>query len=343
MRLTVVDRQLQPSIIEQFDNRSGEVARLRSRATTVPVMGSDSAGSVKQIRLHGHEVSYRAAGDGPLVVLVHGMAGSSATWDAVIPALAAHFTVVALDLPGHGASAKPSDGDYSLGAYASIVRDLMVASGYERATIVGQSLGGGVAMQFAYQFPSRCERLVLVGSGGLGREVSIMLRALAFPGAEFLFPVLFASVVRDAGRGVFEGLRRIGLRPSAYVAEIWRGYETLVDPTSRAAFLHTLRSVVDVGGQRVSAHDRLPLAVDIPTLIVWGANDAIIPSRHAADAHAALPNSRVEIFERVGHFPHCEAPERFVDVLTDFITSTEPAGFTEEGFARALSVGRAAS
>ncbi len=296
---------------------------------------------MQHVRLHGHEVSYRTEGEGPVVVLVHGMAGSSATWERVIPALAERFTVVALDLPGHGASAKP-DGDYSLGAFASIVRDLMVASGYERATVVGQSLGGGVAMQFAYQFPSRCERLVLVGSGGLGREVSPLLRALAFPGVEFLFPVLFASVVRDAGRGVLGGLRRIGLRPSAYFTEIWRGYETLVEPENRAAFVHTLRSVVDVGGQRVSAHDRLPLAADIPTLIVWGSDDAIIPSRHAADAHATLPNSRVEIFEGVGHFPHCEAPERFVRVLTDFIDSTEPAGFTEERFARALTgAGRA--
>jgi pimeloyl-ACP methyl ester carboxylesterase len=291
---------------------------------------------MERVSVHGREVAYRLEGSGPLVVLVHGMAGSGATWDLVVPALAECCTVLTLDLPGHGSSAKPVDGDYSLGAFASIVRDLMVTLGHERATIVGQSLGGGVAMQFAYQFPSRCERLVLVGSGGLGREVAPILRALAFPGVEYLYPVLFASVFRDAGRGVLGGLRKIGLRPSAYFEQIWHSYESLTEPETRAAFAHTLHSVVGVGGQRVSAHDRLPLADNIPTLIVWGENDAIIPSRHAEAAHATLPSSRVEIFEGVGHFPHCEEPERFVRVLTEFIDSTEPAALTEAHFARAL-------
>ena len=168
--------------------------------------GLDGGGyGVNVLQIHGHDVAYRAAGNGPVVVLVHGMAGSSATWEQVIPRLAERFTVVAPDLPGHGESAKPHDGDYSLGAFASSVRDLMVTLGHPRATIVGQSLGGGVAMQFAYQFPTRCERLVLVGSGGLGREVTPLLRALAFPGIELLFPVLFAQIWRDAGRGVARG------------------------------------------------------------------------------------------------------------------------------------------
>jgi pimeloyl-ACP methyl ester carboxylesterase len=265
------------------------------------------------------------------------MAGSSATWDRVIPALAERFAVLALDLPGHGVSAKPADGDYSLGSFASVARDLMMTLGLERGTIVGQSLGGGVAMQFAYQFPSRCERLVLVGSGGLGRDVSPLLRVLAFPGVEFLYPVIFASVLRDAGRGLLGGLRKVGLRPSAYVDQIWQSYESLTDPETRAAFARTLHSVVDATGQTVSAHDRLPLAREIPTLVVWGSDDAIIPSRHAADAAATLPDCRVEIFERVGHFPHCEDPERFVRVLTDFIETTEPATVTDEQFARAVA------
>jgi len=272
-----------------------------------------------------------------LVVLVHGMAGSAATWDHVFPALTERFAVLALDLPGHGSSAKPADGDYSLGSFASVVRDLMMTLGLDRGTVVGQSLGGGVAMQFAYQFPSRCERLVLVGSGGLGRDVSPLLRALAFPGVEFVYPVIFAPVLRDAGRSVLGGLRRIGLRPSAYVDQIWQCYESLAEPEARAAFARTLCSVVDMTGQRVSAHDRLPLAREVPTLIVWGANDAIIPSTHAADAAATLPNSRVEIFEGVGHFPHCEDPDRFVRVLTDFLESTEPARITDERFARAVA------
>ena len=287
--------------------------------------------------MHGREVAYRFEGDGPLIVLVHGMAGSRATWDRVVPVLAERFAVLALDLPGHGLSAKPVDGDYSLGSFASVVRDLMMTLDLERGTIVGQSLGGGVAMQFAYQFPSRCERLVLVGSGGLGREVSPLLRLLAFPGVEFVYPVLFASVLRDAGRGVLGGLRRIGLRPSAYVDQIWQSYESLTNPETRAAFARTLHSVVDARGQRVSAHDRLPLARAIPTLVVWGADDAIIPSRHAANAAATLPGSRIELFDGVGHFPHCEDPERFVRVLTDFLHTTEAATITDEQFARAVA------
>ena len=287
--------------------------------------------------MHGREVAYRFEGDGPLIVLVHGMAGSRATWDRVVPVLAERFAVLALDLPGHGLSAKPVDGDYSLGSFASVVRDLMMTLDLERGTIVGQSLGGGVAMQFAYQFPSRCERLVLVGSGGLGREVSPLLRLLAFPGVEFVYPVLFASVLRDAGRGVLGCLRRIGLRPSAYVDQIWQSYESLTNPETRAAFARTLHSVVDARGQRVSAHDRLPLARAIPTLVVWGADDAIIPSRHAANAAATLPGSRIELFDGVGHFPHCEDPERFVRVLTDFIHTTEAATITDEQFARAVA------
>ena len=124
-----------------------------------------------EIVLHGHRVFYRSAGSGPVVVLVHGITSTSATWANVLPYLAERFTVIAPDLLGHGESAKPR-GDYSLGAYASGIRDLLLALGHERATFVGHSLGGGVAMQLAYQFPEHCERLVLVSSGGLGREIS---------------------------------------------------------------------------------------------------------------------------------------------------------------------------
>src|SRR5919108_4080092 len=135
----------------------------------------------EEIILHGHRVSYRRAGWGPVVVLIHGITGSSQTWEEVIEPLAEDYTVVAPDLLGHGESAKPR-GDYSLGAYASGIRDLLSALGHERATFVGHSLGGGVAMQLAYQFPEHCERLVLVSSGGLGREITTLLRVANRPG-----------------------------------------------------------------------------------------------------------------------------------------------------------------
>jgi pimeloyl-ACP methyl ester carboxylesterase len=280
---------------------------------------------VQTVSIHGHDLAYRTAGDGPAFLLVHGMAGSASTWRHVMPALSANATVVAPDLPGHGRSDK-GRGDYSLGGYASALRDLLLALGHERVTVVGQSLGGGIAMQFAYQYPERCERLVLVGSGGLGPEVHLLLRALSFPGAEYLLGLACAEPVRNAGTALANLFGRVGLRPQPAVDEMWRAYASLGDAESRQAFVRTLRSVIDVGGQCVSATDRLYLTSVMPTLLVWGAADRIIPVSHAYDAHAAMPGSRLEVFEGVGHFPHCEAPDRFVDVLLDFVRTTEPAG-----------------
>jgi pimeloyl-ACP methyl ester carboxylesterase len=282
---------------------------------------------LQRITLHGHELSYRTAGSGPVIALVHGMAGSSETWRLVAPALAQDFTVLAPDLLGHGTSAKPR-ADYSLGAFASGIRDLLVALGHEQATIVGQSLGGGVAMQFAYQFPERCERLVLVASGGLGEEVNPLLRALTLPGAELVLPVACASWFRDAGNALLGFFGRIGLRPGAHLDEIWRSYGSLADTATRTAFLQTLRAVVDQSGQRVSAADKLYLAAAVPTLIMWGDHDNIIPVRQAHATHAAIPGSRLEIFEGAGHFPHCEQPDEFARVLVDFMHSTAPAAMT---------------
>jgi pimeloyl-ACP methyl ester carboxylesterase len=279
---------------------------------------------LRHIEIHGHRVGCRTGGSGPVIVLVHGMAGSSATWRYVLPMLAEHFTVVAPDLVGHGESEKPR-GDYSLGAFASGIRDLLLALGHERATLVGQSLGGGVAMQFAYQFPERTVRLVLVSSGGLGDEVNLLLRLLALPGAELVLQLGCNDWVHDAGRQVAGWLARIGLHTGRHLEEVWEGYGSLADAQTRAAFLHTLRSVVDVGGQRVSANDRLYLAAEMPTLIMWGDRDRILPVGQGHATHAAMPGSRLEIFEGAGHCPHCEDPERFADVLVDFMHTTQPS------------------
>src|SRR3954451_20953347 len=137
------------------------------------------------MQLHGHRVIYRTVGSGPPVVLIHGMVNSSLHWEEVALRLADRYTVIAPDLIGHGDSAAVR-GDYSIGAHAASIRDLLAVIGVDRATIVGHSLGGGVAMQFFYQFPQRVERMVLVSSGGLGREVSPMLRGAALPGAAAL-------------------------------------------------------------------------------------------------------------------------------------------------------------
>lgn len=279
---------------------------------------------LRHIEIHGHRVGYRQAGSGPVIVLIHGMAGSSSTWRSVMPTLAEHFTVVAPDLVGHGASEKPR-GDYSLGAFASGVRDLLFVLGLESATLVGQSLGGGVAMQFAYQFPERCERLVLVSSGGLGEEVNLLLRLLALPGAELVLGIGCKRWLHDAGVDVAGRLANVGLRTSANLREIWDSYGSLADAETRTAFLQTLRSVIDFSGQRVSAADRLYLAAEVPTLIIWGENDVIIPVEQGRVTHAAIAGSRLEIFEGTGHFPHREHPDHFCRVVIDFMSTTSSA------------------
>jgi pimeloyl-ACP methyl ester carboxylesterase len=278
---------------------------------------------VETVDLHGHEVSYRVAGEGPLVVLVHGIAGSSEQWDAVARLLAERYTVLAPDLLGHGRSAKPR-GDYSLGAYAVSIRDLLIALGHRRGTVVGHSLGGGIAMQFAYQFPIFCERLVLVSSGGLGREVHPLLRAATLPGSELVLPLIASGRILAAGAAVGAFLERLGLRAGPDLAEMARGYGSLADAGARQAFIHTLRAVIDPGGQRVSATDRLYLAEEMPSLVVWGRNDPLIPVEHAEIAHAAMPGSRLEVFDRAGHFPQLDDPIGFADLLREFMESTEP-------------------
>ncbi len=283
---------------------------------------------VKTVTLHGRPVTYAHAGKGPVLLLIHGMAGNFQNWQEVIEPLARHHTVLAPDLPGHGGSA-PGFGDYSLGALAAGLRDLLAALGHDRATIVGHSLGGGIAMQFAYQFPEMTERLVLVSSGGLGLEVSPVLRAAALPGAD-RFIATTAGAVGAVGSAVGRGLKLIGLQANADIAEVVRGYTSLADPDRRAAFLATLRSVVGTGGQRVHAGDRLYLVEDLPVLIIWGARDSIIPAHHGESAHQLIPGSQLEVFDDVGHLPQLEAPARFVTVLERFLTETEPNLFDAE-------------
>jgi pimeloyl-ACP methyl ester carboxylesterase len=292
----------------------------------------------EEIILHGHRVSYRQAGWGPVIVLIHGITGSSDTWLDTIEELSEEYTVVAPDLLGHGESAKPR-GDYSLGAYASGVRDLLAALGHDRATVVGHSLGGGVAMQMAYQFPERVERLVLVSSGGLGREVNILLRAATLPGSELVLPLLTAHGIVNISNAVAGALGRIGLRAGPDLEEIWTGFCSLSDHEARAAFIHTLRGILDPGGQRVSATDRLYLAAEMPSLIVWGERDPVIPFRHGLRANEAMPGSRLISFPNAGHFPHRDNPRRFTRALLDFLDETEPSVIPEERMREMLREG----
>jgi pimeloyl-ACP methyl ester carboxylesterase len=299
-----------------------------------------------QLDLHGHRVIYRIAGSGPPVVLIHGMLNSSRHWEAVAARLVDRYTVIAPDLIGHGDSATPR-GDYSLGAHAASIRDLLSAIGVDRASIVGHSLGGGVAMQFFYQFPQRTERLVLVSSGGLGHDVSPLLRSAAVPAASLLLagaahPRLLSGVSRLAA-----GMRARGSSKAVYLEQFVRATRPLEGADARAAFLHTLRSVIDFRGQRVSARDRLYLLEAMPTLIVWGGRDHTIPIAHGRDAHAAIPHSTFRVLPKAAHFPHLEDPEGLADVLGEFLDTTTPADIDDGDWhalvSRAPRVRRAAA
>jgi pimeloyl-ACP methyl ester carboxylesterase len=286
-----------------------------------------------EIKLHGHRLSYRTGGSGPVLLLIHGITNSSSSWDPVAAQLATRFTVIAPDLLGHGESAKPR-GDYSLGASASLMRDLLLALGHERATIVGHSLGGGIAMQMAYQFPERVERLVLVSSGGLGRQVTPVLRAVALPAAEYVLPLLASQPLVNAGSKVGGWIQRVGLRVGADIGAMAAGFASLQDIEARRAFVHTARSVIEIGGQRVSATDKLYLAEAVPTLILWGDRDSIIPARHGIRAHEQMPGSRLKVFGGAGHFPHHDDPAGFSAALTDFIDTTNASEPDEDRLRR---------
>jgi pimeloyl-ACP methyl ester carboxylesterase len=289
-----------------------------------------------QITLHGRRVIYRVAGSGPPIVLIHGMLNSSSHWQAVALDLARDHTVVAPDLIGHGDSAAPR-GDYSLGAHAASIRDLLAAIGIDRASIVGHSLGGGVAMQFFYQFPQRVERLVLISSGGLGHEVSPMLRSAALPGVSALLSATIQPRLLSALAGGGRRMREHALAGGVHLQAIARALRPLENADARQAFLHTLRSVIDVHGQRVSATDRLYLLETMPTMIVWGERDHTIPLAHGRAAHEAIPHSFFRTLPDAAHFPHLEDPDALSRVLREFVEETHPGRIEDADWGAVLA------
>ena len=292
--------------------------------------------------LHGRRMSYveacpegRAGDDPEVVVLVHGIAGSAETWTPVLEAFersGCERLLLAPELLGHGESAGVG-GDFSLGAYANGLRDLLAVLGHRRVTVVGHSLGGGVAMQFAYQFPEMCSRLVLVASGGLGRGVSPLLRLAALPGAEWVLPVLASGGVLDLA---VRGLRLAAALPSfgaeaVSLRETARHAASLTERAHLDAFVDTVRTVIGPWGQRVSGTERLYLTEGLPTMIVWGDRDPVIPVGHAHRAAGLVPHGRLELFAGAGHFPHCDEPDRFAALLTDFCDASAPADLSVDG------------
>ena len=289
--------------------------------------------------VHGYRRAFIRTGRGPAILLIHGIGDSSVTWEHLLPFLAIDHTVIAPDLLGHGASDKPR-ADYSVAAYANGMRDLLSVLGVDHATVVGHSLGGGVAMQFAYQYPERCERLVLVSTGGVSNDVHPILRLASLPDADLLLPLVGYDLTRLAVRAVFLAFQKLGTDLGRDAADFLRVFDTLPDATSRSAFVRTLRAVIDHRGQVITMLDRCYLTRGMPTMLVWGAHDAIIPYSHARIAHAAMPGSRLETFENAGHFPHHAEPTRFLAVLRDFLSTTSPPVHSSEAWRELLRRGK---
>ena len=290
-------------------------------------------------RIHGYRRAFVHVGKGPALLLIHGIGDRSDTWRTLIPTLARDHTVIAPDLLGHGRSDKPR-ADYSVAAYANAMRDLLSVLGIERASVVGHSLGGGVAMQFAYQYPERCERLVLVATGGISREVNPILRLASAPNADLVLPLLRLPAMRLVGRALVKLLQLLGTDMGRDADDLQLVFEALPDATARRAFIRTLRAVVDWRGQVITMLDRSYLTRGMPTLLVWGTRDAVVPYEHANIAHAAMPGSRLEVFDGAGHFPHHFDPERFSAVLRDFLTTTKPASYASNEWRELLRRGR---
>jgi pimeloyl-ACP methyl ester carboxylesterase len=290
--------------------------------------------------IHGYRRAYRVAGSGPAILLIHGIGDNSTTWSTVQSKLAQRFTVVAPDLLGHGKSDKPR-ADYSVAAYANGMRDLLSVLEIDSVTVIGHSLGGGVAMQFAYQFPQLVNRMILVGAGGVTKEVNVALRIASLPMGSEALALLRLPLVLPA----LQAIGRIsgGLFGSTDVGRdipnMLRILADLPEPTASAAFARTLRAVVDWRGQVVTMLDRCYLTQSVPVQLIWGSKDSVIPVSHAEMAHAAMPGSQMEIFQGSGHFPFHDDPDRFVEDVQKFIESTKPAVHNQDYLRSLLRAG----
>ena len=301
---------------------------------------SGTAHEVQYVTLHGHRRAYVKAGQGPVVLLLHGLGCDHTTWAPVVDSLAKRYTVIAPDMLGHGLSDKPR-ADYSVGGYANGMRDLLTVLGVDKATVIGHSFGGGVAMQFAYQFPERTERLMLVASGGLGPEVSPAIRAITTPGFHQVMGLLTLPGVRHVGKAGMRALASTPCKHTRDLDEVAEIFESFKDPHARHAIRHVVRAVVDWHGQIVTMADRAYLTEEMPMAVVWGRDDKVIPVRHASNAAALAPYARVEVIPNAGHFPHKDHPHRFAKIVHEFIRTTQPARYSRVRFRNLLKNGRA--
>ncbi|WGL51077.1 alpha/beta fold hydrolase [Nocardioides sp. BP30] len=306
------------------------------------VTTSAAAPATQTVTVHGHRRAYafggREIGTAPALLLLHGLGCDRHTWDPVWGRLAEKYTLIAPDLLGHGESDKPR-GDYSPGGYANGMRDLLTILGIDKVTVVGHSFGGAVAMQFAYQFPERTERLVLVDPGGLGREVTALIRALGLPGYQLTLGLLTLPVLRQLNTGFLRALKATGLRDLRDLDEVADILERLKEPRSRYAVHKLVTGVMDWRGQNITMRDRAYLTELMPLCVVWGEDDRVLPAHHAQVAREFAPNAQVTVMPDTGHFPHKDHPDAFADLVEEFIGSTVPATYSRARWRRLLKDG----
>ncbi|GAB7007871.1 alpha/beta fold hydrolase [Nocardioides sp. AN3] len=294
------------------------------------------------VMIHGHRRAYalggRKIGTAPVLLLLHGLGRDRHTWDPVWSRLARRYTLVAPDLLGHGESDKPR-GDYSPGGYANGMRDLLTVLGIDTVSVVGHSFGGAVAMQFAYQYPERTERLVLVDPGGLGPEVTALIRALGLPGYELVLRALTLPGVRHLNVAALRSLSRFGPRGLRDLDEVAEILDSFKEPGKRYAVHKLVTGVIDWSGQTVTMRDRAYLTAAMPLCVVWGADDRVLPASHAEIVREIAPSAQVTVMEDCGHFPHKDHPEAFAELLDQFIRSTAPATYSRARWRQLLKNG----
>jgi pimeloyl-ACP methyl ester carboxylesterase len=317
MAFTALGAALLASALPARRRRDESEPAQSRRAVEVPGIARN------EMWLHGHRLVYRVAGTGPALLLVHGLFEDALTWRKLIPRLARTHTVIAPDLFGHGESDAPTGIDYSPAGHAGTLRDLLDVLGHDHVTVVGHSLGGGIAISFAYNYPERLHRIALISSGGLGLEVHPVLRTLSLPGASTILRLLttapalrlLASAARLALATRARGPARI----------IWAAQLTLAsvgDRARRAAKITTLRAVIGRRGQRVNALDRFYLLRAVPTLLIWGTHDRMIPSHHACAALATHPSAKLVLVDGAGHLPHRTRAKFVIERLTAFVNDS---------------------
>ncbi len=297
------------------------------------------APEVQYLTIHGHKRAYVKVGTGPALLLLHGLGCDHTTWQPVIAALSRRYTVIAPDLLGHGLSDKPR-ADYSVGGYANGMRDLLTVLGIDKVTVVGHSLGGGVAMQFAYQFPERTERMILVAPGGLGPEVTPAIRAITLPGFHTTMGLVTLPGVRQLTTTWMRALAASGVPAARDLDEVASILESFKDAKARTAIRHVVSAVVDWRGQIVTMADRAYLTAAMPMCVIWGTDDHVIPVRHAGNAAEMAPGCTVEVIANAGHFPHKDHPQRFVKIVNDFIRTTQPAAYHRGRWRALLKAGK---